>query len=223
MKFQRVKKQDKIYPPKMKQVPEKYLHHQKMTWTPPHSLVSDNPSPENIPEVNSTNPSTSNDMDTPVGYMLPVRHNRGKPPRRYSPATGGRSSKYPITNYVSTERLSKALQTFADELSSYQVPTNIHDALTDIKWTQAVKEEMEALLKNGIWTLVPLPKGKKTVGCRWVFSIKHKADGSIDRYKARLVAKGYTQTYEVDYQETFSPVAKLNTVRVLLSLAANLD
>jgi len=92
--------------------------------------------------------------------------------------------------------------------------------LDDPKWTQAIQEEMEALQKNNTWMLISLPKGKKTLGCKWVFSIKYKVDRFIYRYKARLVAKGFTQTYGIDYTETLSPVAKLNIVRFLLSLVA---
>lgn len=124
---------------------------------------------------------------------------------------------------MSTKGLSGLLKAFVHILSSSHVPTSVQEALCDSKWTQVMKEEMEALLKNDTWTLVTLLKGKKPVGCKWVFFIEHKVDRSIECYKARPVGKGFTQTYGVDYQETFSPVAKLNTVRILLSLTANLE
>jgi Reverse transcriptase (RNA-dependent DNA polymerase) len=73
-------------------------------------------------------------------------------------------------------------------------------------------EEMRALVKNDTWDMVPRPSGKNTVGCKWVYSIKHNLEGKVYRFKARLVAKGYTQTYGVDYEETFAPVAKMNIV-----------
>ena len=84
-------------------------------------------------------------------------------------------------------------------------------------------EEMRALEKNGTWTVVEKPRGKKLVSCKWVFTPKYMADGTLDKLKARLVARGFTQTYGLDYQELFAPVVKLNTIRVLLSVVANLD
>jgi hypothetical protein len=184
------------------------------------SVVPERPTPENDPEVS---PLNTNIMESSAGYELPHRHNRGKPPRRYSPDVEERRSRYPIANYVSTQGLPDPLKTFMHDISTNHVPTGVEEAVKNPKWTQAIREEMEALMKNKTWNLVPLPRGKKTVGCKWVFSVKYKADGSVERYKARLVAKGYTQVYGVDYRETFSPVAKLNTIRVLLSIAANLD
>ena len=77
-----------------------------------------------------------------------------------------------------------------DQLSSASIPSKVQDALKDPQWSKTIEVEMEALEKNHTWELVPLPHGKKTVGCRWVYTVKHHPDWSIEQYKARLVVKG---------------------------------
>ncbi|RVX16840.1 Retrovirus-related Pol polyprotein from transposon RE1 [Vitis vinifera] len=99
--------------------------------------------------------------------------------------------------------------------------SNLDLGMKSWEWKDAMREEMSALEKNKTWEIVERPKGKNIVDCKWIFTLKYKANGSLERHKTRLVAKGYTQTYGVDYQETFAPVAKMNTVRILLSLAAH--
>ncbi|KAL6310882.1 hypothetical protein AAG906_018041 [Vitis piasezkii] len=98
-------------------------------------------------------------------------------------------------------------------------PTTASQALKDPKWCAAMDDELAALARNCTWVLVPPPSNHNIVGCKWVFRIKRNPDGSISRYKARLVAKGFHQRPGVDYHDTFSPVVKPTTIRVVLSIA----
>lgn len=113
------------------------------------------------------------------------------------------------------------------EIIEYEEPATYREAVASKEsapWTIAMNEEIESLHKNQTWELVKPPKGKKIVGCKWVFKRKEGISGEEDaRYKARLVAMGYSQKEGVDYNEVFSPVVKHSSIRVLLAMVAAFD
>ena len=127
---------------------------------------------------------------------------------------------HPVYNFLIYHRLSLPYFAFVSTLSSVFIPTSTNEALSHPSWKLAVVEEMDALSSNGTWELVLLPSGKSPVGCRWVYTAKVGPDGEVDRLKALLVAKGYIQQYGLDYYDTFSPVAKITSVHLLLSIVA---
>jgi len=100
-------------------------------------------------------------------------------------------------------------------------PSTISEALQSSRWKAAMDAEYNALMNNKTWQLVPPPAGKNIIDCKWVYKVKRKADGSVDRYKARLVAKGFRQRYGIDCEDTFSPVVKAATIRLVLSIAVS--
>ena len=128
--------------------------------------------------------------------------------------------RYPLSSILSYSRLSPSHRHFIMSISSTIEPSSYAEAFRHDCWIKAMQAELQALQSNDTWTLTLLPPHKTVIGCRWIYKIKYRADGSIERYKARLVAKGYTQMEGLDYLDTFSPVAKPTTVRLLLALAA---
>ena len=108
-------------------------------------------------------------------------------------------------------------------MAAHVTPSNYKEATKgpDSKhWIRAMEAEMSSIQDNKTWVLVPLPEGRQAVGCKWVFRIKTDAAGNIKTRKARLVAKGYSQVEGLDFTETFAPVAKFTSIRILFSLAA---
>jgi hypothetical protein len=99
-------------------------------------------------------------------------------------------------------------------------PSTYKEAVKHKEWQQAMVEEYQAVIDNNTWKLVDCPTGVKPIGCKWVYRIKYNQHGEIDKYKARLVAKGFAQQEGIDYEETFAPTAKWNTIRLTLALAA---
>lgn len=125
----------------------------------------------------------------------------------------------PTQNTHSMRTRSKASDFKPKVYLEHTEPTSLHDALTHPVWLAAMKEEYTALIRNKTCKLVQLPPNRRVIGCNWVFKVKHHSDGTVSIYKARLVAKDFHQQPRFDYNETFSPVVKPTTVRIILSLA----
>ncbi|KAD3066473.1 hypothetical protein E3N88_34353 [Mikania micrantha] len=124
------------------------------------------------------------------------------------------SSSNVASNSLQATNGSDSLLLVDDEPSSYK------EAVEDEEWKAAMRTEMESIENNGTWKLVELPKGQKAIGLKWVFKVKKDGNGEISKYKARIVAKGYVQQKGVDFDEVFAPVAQLETIRLILALAA---
>ena len=108
-------------------------------------------------------PSEPNDIDVPIAIRKGVRS----------------CTQHPISNFVSYSHLSPSYRAFVSKISSICVPNRVQDALVDPKWKHAMIEEIKTLHKNDTWELTKLPKGKRTVGCKWVYTVKHRANGSV--------------------------------------------
>ena len=126
---------------------------------------------------------------------------------------------YPISNFVSYDNFSASYRAFLAAITSQDEPKSFRQAVSQPQWLDAMTKEIRALEDNKTWEFAPLPPGKTALGCKWVYKIQYNADGSIERYKARLVVMGNHQIEGVDYNETFAPVARMVTVRCVLTIA----
>lgn len=122
-----------------------------------------------------------------------------------------------LTNGTIRRSIPRAL--LSETHSALVKPTCFSNAVTILEWRAAMQVEFNALLQNHTWSLIPPQAATTIAGCKWVFMLKRKADGSVERHKARLVAKGFHQQAGLDYGETYSPVVKPTTIQTILSIA----
>ncbi|XP_039158741.1 uncharacterized protein LOC120288703 [Eucalyptus grandis] len=177
---------------------------------------------EDEPQVNnSIEPPHIEETSTDVLHEPPRRSGRVTRPPTWTKdyvCTSSKSSgtRYPISSYVSFNQLSPDHFCCISRISEEVEPSNYHEAVHDPRWQRAMEEELKALIKNHTWDVVSLPSHRKSIGCKWVYKIKYKADGLRGKIQGRLVAKGFTQREGFDYHETFSPVAKASHGSFLL-------
>ncbi|KAJ9548438.1 hypothetical protein OSB04_020981 [Centaurea solstitialis] len=172
--------------------------------------------PAHETSATSDPPETSTSSDSATPMTAPAPDETTDVPPRKSTRTR-KSTKLPDFAYSS---YSASFASFITNIHRLTEPESYREAISDPLWQNAMAEELTALYQTHTWDLVLLPFGKHAIGSRWVFKIKTRSDGSVERYKARLVAKGYSQQYGMDYDETFAPVAKMTTVRTLIAVAS---
>jgi len=160
-------------------------------------LPNDPSSITSYPAPSPANPASTHTMVTrsQTGHLQPKQF----------PGFQSFHTKYPMVTYLS----------ITPEIE----PSNYRTASPNPRWQAAMKAEFEALLSNGTWSLCPRPHNQHVIHNKWVYKIKRKADGSVERFKDRLVAKGFEQQSGIDFTETFSPVIKPSTIRLILALA----
>ena len=153
----------------------------------------------------------------PVNYPSATDlSNKDIEPKELEPVVELRRSKRP--------RIEK---NFGDEFLTFNIendPLTYKEAMASndsLFWKDAMKSEIESITTHGTWVLTELPVGMKPIGCKWIFKRKMNPDGSIEKYKARLVAKGFKQKEGIDYFDTYSPVSRMTTIRMLIALAAS--
>nr|GEX60086.1 zinc finger, CCHC-type [Tanacetum cinerariifolium] len=164
----------------------------------------------------STRSSEINSQDTPINLPLSYYQSDNNSIQvintpshfHYTPVRGFRTLN---DLYKNTKEL----------LLAEDEPKNYKEASTDQKWIEAMKVELDSINRNNTWKLTTIPKGHKAIGLKWVFKTKKDANGNIVKHKARLVAKGYIQKHGIDFEEVFAPVARMETIRLLLAIAAN--
>ena len=163
------------------------------------------------------NTDTQQEVVTPVepdDISLPIRRTSGrvsKPPH---------DPQFYYGFHIEEDKISDSTLSELDEPANYKEAMASPEAA---KWKEAMKSEIQSMYDNQVWNLVDTTLGLKIVGCKWIFKKKTDMDGKVHTYKARLVAKGYTQTHGIDYEETFSPVAKIKSIRIMLAIAAFYD
>lgn len=140
-------------------------------------------------------------------------------PNKYNDFVVDSKVKYGLEKFVSYANLSSENFCFVTKLNKLSEPKNHWEASKSEHWKEAMNNEMKALYENDTFEIVELPCDRKAIGFKWVFKIKYKSSGDIDRFKARLVVQGFNQKEGVDFDETFSPVVKIVTIRCVINLA----